>query len=241
MEPASNTRKLFSVTLSLENFEETARDTGPERSLMIACYHYSNFEWLSLACGFLDLKGTIISQEFKNSSLDPIFKRLREQSGHELVPRERGIMRLYKVLRRKGRTALLVDLTVPPSQGAVAIDCFGLADKRHVGACVAARANGRSHRTRAHRTAAGRTLQAGISSKDRKHRWNDTSANRAGLLGFIRALRAQKPGALALDVQTLALPSGTSRATLPVLLQLLSAVRKHAGAGKAGAGDKAKL
>ena len=39
---------------------------------------------------------------------------------------ERGIVRLYKVLRRKGRTALLVDLTVPPSQGAVAIHCFGL-------------------------------------------------------------------------------------------------------------------
>ena len=120
------TQENFSQYVELENFEETARDTGPERSLMIACYHYSNFEWLSLACGFLDLKGTIISQEFKNSSLDPIFKRLREQSGHELVPRERGIMRLYKVLRRKGRTALLVDLTVPPSQGAVAIDCFGL-------------------------------------------------------------------------------------------------------------------
>src|SRR4029077_16647852 len=120
------TQENFSQYIELENFEETARDTGPERSLMIACYHYSNFEWLSLACGFLDLKGTIISQEFKNSSLDPIFKRLREQSGHKLVPRERGIMRLYKVLRRKGRTALLVDLTVPPSQGAVAIDCFGL-------------------------------------------------------------------------------------------------------------------
>src|ERR1044071_875524 len=116
----------FSQYIDLENFEETARDTGPQRSLMIACYHYSNFEWLSLACGFLDLKGTIISQEFKNSSLDPIFKRLREQSGHELVPRERGITRLYKVLRRKGRTALLVDLTVPPTQGAVAIECFGL-------------------------------------------------------------------------------------------------------------------
>jgi len=112
--------------IELQNFEETMRDTGPARSVIIACYHYSNFEWLSLACGFLDLRGTIISQEFKNSSLDPIFKKLREQSGHELVPRERGIMRLYKVLRRKGRTALLVDLTVPPSQGAVAIDCFGL-------------------------------------------------------------------------------------------------------------------
>ena len=84
------TQENFSHYIELENFEETARDTGPERSLMIACYHYSNFEWLSLACGFLDLKGTIISQEFKNSSLDPIFKSLREQSGHELVPRSRG-------------------------------------------------------------------------------------------------------------------------------------------------------
>ena len=120
------TQENFSRYIELQNFEETAHGTGPERSMIIACYHYGNFEWLSLACGFLDLKGTIISQEFKNSLLDPIFKKLREQSGHELVPRERGIMRLYKVLRRKGRTALLADLTVPPSQGAVAIDCFGL-------------------------------------------------------------------------------------------------------------------
>ena len=79
------TQENFPQYIDLENSEETARDTGPERSLMIACYHYSNFEWLSLACGFLDLKGTIISQEFKNSSLDPIFKRLRERSGHELA------------------------------------------------------------------------------------------------------------------------------------------------------------
>ena len=120
------TRQNFSRYIELKNFEETARGTGPERSVMIACYHYGNFEWLSLACGFLDLTGTIISQEFKNSLLDPIFKKIREQSGHELIPRERGIVRLYKVLRRKGRTALLVDLTVPASQGAVAIDCFGL-------------------------------------------------------------------------------------------------------------------
>ena len=120
------TQQNFARYIELRNFEETARGTGSERSVMIACYHYSNFEWLSLACGFLDLKGTIISQEFKNSLLDPIFKKLREQSGHELIPRERGLIRLYKVLRRKGRTALLVDLTVPPSRGAVAIDCFGL-------------------------------------------------------------------------------------------------------------------
>src|SRR6266568_8827980 len=57
------TEENFSRYIEIENLEETAR-YGPERSIMIACYHYSNFEWLSLACGFLDLKGTIISQEF---------------------------------------------------------------------------------------------------------------------------------------------------------------------------------
>ena len=61
--------------IELQNFEETMRDTGPERSLIIACYHYSNFEWLSLACGFLELKGTIISQEFKNSSARSDFQK----------------------------------------------------------------------------------------------------------------------------------------------------------------------
>ena len=119
------TAENFSKYIELENLEETER-YGPERSIMIACYHYSNFEWLSLACGFLDLKGTIISQEFKNSLLDPIFKKLREQSGHELIPRQGGIVKLYKVLRRKGRTALLVDLTLHPKMPSAAIDCFGL-------------------------------------------------------------------------------------------------------------------
>ena len=42
--------------IELQNVEETMRDTGPERSFIIACYHYSNFEWLSLAGGFLDLE-----------------------------------------------------------------------------------------------------------------------------------------------------------------------------------------
>ena len=120
------TRENFSRYIELENFDEIARGTGPERSFIMATYHYSNFEWLSMACGYSGVTGTIIAQEFKNSLLDAIFKRLREQSGHELIPRERALVRLYKVLRRKGRTALLVDLTVPPSQGAVAIDCFGL-------------------------------------------------------------------------------------------------------------------
>src|SRR6266403_3823354 len=119
-------RENFRDYIEFENLEEIDRATGPERNFITACYHYSNFEWFSLASGYSELTGTIIAQEFKNSLVDPIFKKIREQSGHELIPRERGIVRLFKVLRRKGRTALLVDLTVPPDEGAVVIDCFGL-------------------------------------------------------------------------------------------------------------------
>ena len=120
------TRENFCDYIEFENLEEIDRATGPERNFITACYHYSNFEWFSLASGYSGLAGTIISQEFKNSLLDPIFKKLREQSGHELVSRERGIVRLYKALRRKGRTALLVDLPLHPRFPSVAIDCFGL-------------------------------------------------------------------------------------------------------------------
>lgn len=112
--------------VEFENFEEIARVTGPERSFIMACYHYSNFEWLSIAGGYGGIIGTIISQEFKNELLAPVFKEIRERPGHEFVPRQRGILRLYKALRRKRTTALLVDLTISPRQGAVAIDCFGL-------------------------------------------------------------------------------------------------------------------
>src|SRR6266480_2113548 len=120
------TRENFSRYIEMENFDEITRGTGPERSFILATYHYSNFEWLSMACAYSGKTGTIIAQEFKNSLLDPIFRKIRERCGHEFISRQRGLVRLYKVLRRKGTTALLVDLTVPPSQGAVAIDCFGL-------------------------------------------------------------------------------------------------------------------
>ena len=120
------TRDNFPDYIEFENLEEIDRATGPERNFINACYHYSNFEWFSLASGYSGLGGTIISQEFRNSLLDPIFRKLRERSGHELIARQGGIVRLYKVLRRKGRTALLVDLTLHPKMPSVAIECFGL-------------------------------------------------------------------------------------------------------------------
>lgn len=120
-----NFTKYVDVT-TLDEVTAAAKAENPELSAIVACYHYSNFEWLSLASGFRGLNAAIIAQRFKNPLLDPIFKRLREQSGHETIPQERAVVRFLRALKRKGRVAMLVDLTVSPSEGAVAIDCFGL-------------------------------------------------------------------------------------------------------------------
>jgi Kdo2-lipid IVA lauroyltransferase/acyltransferase len=119
---ASNFRKLIDV----EGWDEFARTVGPSGPCIIAACHYGNFEWFSLAGGFTGIPATIISQEFKNRRLDPIFNRLRQQSGHQMVPREGAIVRLYKALRRGGTVAILVDLALHPRQPTVVIECFGM-------------------------------------------------------------------------------------------------------------------
>jgi Kdo2-lipid IVA lauroyltransferase/acyltransferase len=120
------TKENFRDYIDLENFEEITKTGAPPWKIVVACFHYSNFEWFSHGCAYSGVTGTIINQEFKNPLLTPIFKKLRERSGHELIPREGGVVRLYKALRRKGSTALLVDLTLHPKMPSVAIDCFGL-------------------------------------------------------------------------------------------------------------------
>jgi lauroyl/myristoyl acyltransferase len=107
-------------------WDEFCRTVGPTGPCIIAACHYGNFEWFSLAAAYAGLVATIVSQEFKNPLLDPIFNRLREQSGHHFIQREGAIVRLYKTLRRNGTAAILVDLTLHPRQPAVPIDCFGM-------------------------------------------------------------------------------------------------------------------
>ena len=119
---AENYRKL----IEFEGWDEFARTVGPTGPCIIAACHYGNFEWFSLAAGYAGLVATIVSQEFKNPKLNPIFNRLREQSGHQFVTREGAIVKLYKALRRGGTAAILVDLTVHPRQPSVPIDCLGM-------------------------------------------------------------------------------------------------------------------
>jgi lauroyl/myristoyl acyltransferase len=120
------TSENISRSVELEEIERWREELRPGHPVIFGCYHYSNFEWLSHAVGFCGGFTSIIAQEFKNPLLDSIFVRLRETAGHRVEPRRGAVLHLYKTLRRKGRVAILADLTIPAQLPTVAIDCFGL-------------------------------------------------------------------------------------------------------------------
>jgi len=120
------TKDNFWHYIHIENLEQFHKEVGPSKTAIAASMHYGNFEWLSLALGFIGYPAEVVTKEFKNPLLNPVFKKVRGQFGHNIVPREGAIVRLYKTLRRGGSVAILVDLWLHPNLPSVAIDCFGL-------------------------------------------------------------------------------------------------------------------
>jgi lauroyl/myristoyl acyltransferase len=101
---------------------EKARQTGAIWMMP----HYGNFEWAANNIAFLGFHYTAIAQDFKNERLTEIFRRNREFHGHQIIPQEKAMLKLLRVLRRGGNAAFLPDLTVRPGQAATIIKVFGL-------------------------------------------------------------------------------------------------------------------
>ena len=110
-----------------EGVERFRSDIAPSNRCIFAVFHYGNFEWICPAVAWgAGMPTDVVAQEFKNPLLDEIFRSLREHSGHALVPRNKAVARIYRTLRKGGRTALFVDTTLAPHHPTVVIDCFGL-------------------------------------------------------------------------------------------------------------------
>ena len=171
-----------------------------------------------------------LTQEFKNELLNSIFDKLRATFGHSTVPREGGVVRLYKALRRRGRVAILVDLSLRPEMPAVVIDCFGLKTMRLICACLVERANRRADRADPLRAVAERAMARCFSRETAADAGSQSSASDASLLGPVRAADSERSGAVALDLQTLAFSARKSGPALSVLRKFLSGIRRF-GAG----------
>ena len=116
-----NYQRYIEVEFQDPESEERARDGG-----IWITPHYGNFEWIALMMGFRGTPFHVVAQDFKNPLLTDIFQRCRKHSGHEVIPQERAMIRLLKILKRGGHAAFLSDLTVKPSKASTVIECFGM-------------------------------------------------------------------------------------------------------------------
>ncbi|MES2572392.1 MAG: hypothetical protein V4710_20365 [Verrucomicrobiota bacterium] len=121
------TRENFRRWFELEGFEALSERMAREkRGSIMMCVHQGNWEWASLAAGFLGFPTTIVAENFKNPRLTAIFSQARQISGHTIIAQENSILRLLKIAKRGGQTGMLVDLTLPPTQAATVIEAFGM-------------------------------------------------------------------------------------------------------------------
>ena len=119
---AENYRDFTTYQLLGHDVMEASRQTGAIWMMP----HYGNFEWGANNVAFMDFHYTAIAQDFKNERLTAIFRQNREFHGHQMIPQDKAMLKLLRVLRRGGHAAFLPDLTVPPSQAATIIQVFGL-------------------------------------------------------------------------------------------------------------------
>lgn len=112
--------------LRVDGLENDSCHRNPDEPGIYFCAHFGNFEWLSHASAFAITRGPIIFQRFKNPLLGPVFSRLRATSGHEIIPQERVLIRMLKVLRGGGKFGVLTDLSLDPKHSTVPIRNFGL-------------------------------------------------------------------------------------------------------------------
>jgi len=101
------------------------RLTAERRGTIFLCVHQGNWEWASLACGFLGFDNVVVAENFKNPRLTEIFRSRREHSGQTLIAQENSLLRMLKVVKRGGATGMLIDLNLRPDQAATVVDAHG--------------------------------------------------------------------------------------------------------------------
>jgi lauroyl/myristoyl acyltransferase len=120
------TAENFRTWIRLIGFEELhARLERERKGAIFMCIHQGNWEWANLIGGFTNLPLAAVTENFKNPRLTAIFARLRQHTGQEMIPQENSVLRMLKIVKRRGLTAMLVDLNLRPSQAATVIDAFG--------------------------------------------------------------------------------------------------------------------
>ncbi|MFM8231981.1 MAG: lysophospholipid acyltransferase family protein, partial [Chthoniobacterales bacterium] len=104
----------------MEGWEQARALNKKHNGGIFVCLHYGNFEWLSIAGAFERLPGCIVTQQFENPLLGPVFDRLRSLSGHRIIQQQRSMLITLKHLKNGGNIGVLIDLQLHPKLPSVA-------------------------------------------------------------------------------------------------------------------------
>lgn len=119
-------RENYRKYVEVEGFDRVREVCRDGRGVIGVCLHYGNFEWLSIISGFEVTQGIIVTQEFRNPLLGPVFDRLRGTSGHRIIQQERSVMATLKHLKGGGSVGILTDLQLHPRDNPVTpVQSFG--------------------------------------------------------------------------------------------------------------------
>jgi lauroyl/myristoyl acyltransferase len=112
--------------MKVEGFDAVRERLAREgRGTIFMCVHQGNWEWASLACGFLGFGNVVVAETFKNPRLTEIFRARRQHSGQTLIDQENSLLKMLRLVKRGGATGMLIDLNLRPTQAATVIEAFG--------------------------------------------------------------------------------------------------------------------
>ena len=118
-------RENFAQWISIENYDPIATRLREEKCGMIfMCLHQGNWEWANLVGPYIDWPLVSVAENFKNPRLTALFQHLREHTGGTIIPQENSLVRMLKVVLKRGGTGMLIDLNLRPTQAATIVEAF---------------------------------------------------------------------------------------------------------------------
>jgi lauroyl/myristoyl acyltransferase len=112
--------------MRVEGFAEIRQRLDREkRGAVFLCVHQGNWEWASLAAGFLGFHNVVVAETFKNPRLTEIFRARRQHSGQTLIDQQGSLLKMLRQVKHGGCTGMLIDLNLRPDQAATVVTAFG--------------------------------------------------------------------------------------------------------------------
>jgi KDO2-lipid IV(A) lauroyltransferase len=107
-------------------FDESTAGLWPQGPLVLVTAHFGNWEIMGLAGTARGYALASVAKPIRNPLVDRMLARLRTRTGQQIVPVRGAAKELLRVLKAKGKVALVLDQDTRPEEGGVFVEFFGV-------------------------------------------------------------------------------------------------------------------